>query len=180
MRMIRRSARLSVPQLVRSSRLFVVPRSFARPSSMAPKRKAEDDSGTKKKAALNPALALDDNPEFDAAWTSVKPAMLVLAKPDHEGSRKVAAFDFDNTLVEWTKGWPLYSTSPSSWEFWNKSAPTMLKVGPAIAVMRAAVPESMGFLSICCACARICTSLLAHPVPRVRRTCEVALQYSCS
>lgn len=90
---------------------------------MAPKRKSDgDDAGAAKKAKAKAPL-----PEFNPAWKAIKPSMLCLGD-DLAPSTKVAALDFDQTLIEAKVGSAPFSTEPDSWEWWSASVKDKLKV----------------------------------------------------
>ena len=94
---------------------------------MAPKRKATDGPNDAPVGGKVPAKKLDPDVEFDSRWKQEKPSLLYLGD-DLDSSKKVAAFDFDNTLVEWLESMPPFSTAPDSWEWWSADVPKKLKV----------------------------------------------------
>jgi hypothetical protein len=118
----------------RAARLACLRSSYARSRSsvysfnlcayafMAPKRKegVEDDGNPKKKAQT-------ELPTFDPRWKALKPSMLYLGE-ELKPCEKIAAFDMDGTLVEWKPGAPPFSLDPNTWEWWNKTVPSKLKV----------------------------------------------------
>ena len=95
--------------------------------SMAPKRKATDGPNDAPVGGKVPAKKLDPDVEFDSRWKQEKPSLLYLGD-DLDSSTKIAAFDFDNTLVEWLESMPPFSTAPDSWEWWSADVPEKLKV----------------------------------------------------
>ena len=96
-------------------------------SSMAPKRKQPEAGNDAPAASKVPSKKLNTDVEFDDRWKQEKPSLLYLGD-DLDSSKKIAAFDFDNTLVEWLEGVPAFSPAPDSWEFWSDEVPKKLKV----------------------------------------------------
>ena len=91
---------------------------------MAPKRKSDGDDGAPTKKVKTPKAPL---PDVNSGWKSIKPSMLCLGE-DLAPSKKVAALDLDQTLIEAKVGSAPFSTEPDSWEWWSSGVKDKLKV----------------------------------------------------
>ena len=102
--------------------------------SMARKRKEDDDDAepapkarAPKKAKAPAAEPVSDVPLIcDEAWTAEPPSVIYMKK-DLDGAEKIAAFDFDGTLVN-TKSGAKFAVAADDWVLVNAKIPTILKV----------------------------------------------------
>ena len=129
---------------------------------MAPKRKAEKQN----QPGQPPSKPLKEDVQFDERWKTKKPSLIYIGD-DLEHRQLVAAFDFDNTLVEWIESVPVFSTAPDSWEFWNDKVVSKLQVCQLVlACMRAWFLAQAG-MRVCACCSVRCmhhVHVIASPV----------------
>ncbi|KAL6770839.1 hypothetical protein ACKKBF_B32900 [Auxenochlorella protothecoides x Auxenochlorella symbiontica] len=97
-----------------------------KPKKKNPSRAPKTEGSPSKSASRPKQPALTEPTATEDGWTLHPPSLIYKAVPAAQGSKKIAAFDLDGTLVH-VKSRARFALDADDWKWFNKRVPTELR-----------------------------------------------------